>query len=155
MSEITPPAPSTATLEAAATAALGGPPTRPPGIRTQPIGGNVLRQPAARAPQPGRKAAAGSHTTGNPTFDAALPPDLAERRQKVATVRGRLSSLITHIAQEHSGLLPLIADLEDDAATLKAAEMFDPAAARKFLNDLQAIVSALSSTKPGKPEAKP
>lgn len=150
MSEITPPAPSTATLEAAASVALGGPPTRPPGLRTQPIGHNTITPPAPRA---GRAPAAGSHATGNPTFDAALPPDLAARRQSVATVRGRLSALITHIAQEHTALLPLIADLEDDAATLKSAELFDPAAARKFVNDLQAIVAALSN-KPSKGEAK-
>lgn len=136
-------------LAAAADAALGGPPARPPAMPTQKIGSaapeEVLRQSftAAAAEAQAEPAPAPAPLTGNPTFDA-MPAEVTERRAKVDLMRTRLAELIRAINGVSAELHPILADLEDDSDALKATEQFDPAAARGFLTDLTATIAKLA-----------
>lgn len=131
-------------LAAAAAEALGGPPARPP-LPTAPVSRPVNPAHAA-AKEAFTKASTvpeSAATIGNPTFDA-IPPELVQRRAKVATVRGRLSGLASLIRSEHAELGAIIADLADDAGELKRGELFDCDVAATFLADLKAVVDGLA-----------
>jgi hypothetical protein len=139
--------------------ALGGPATRPP------QGPTIVRAPKPADPlAAAREAFKSAHTTtapaaepapviGNPTFDP-VPETLQARRDKVAAVRQRVGSLILTIHREVESVGVDLADLEDDAAELKAAEAFDPAEVRTFLGSLINEIDALAHPAPKKPKAE-
>lgn len=138
--------------------ALGGPATHPP------KGPTIVRAPKPADPLASARqafeAANGGPTPaaepapviGNPTFDP-VPDTLQARRAKVAAVRQRVGSLILAIRREVESVGTDLADLEDDAAELKAAEQFDPAEVRTFLGALINEIDALAHPVPKKAKA--
>lgn len=141
----------TPALATAAAEALGGLPTRPPAVPTQPVA-MVPESPelAARReaftnfqrgsqPQPH---AVENLAIGHPTFDAPAD-EVMIRRNQVAAIRSRLGNLARTILAENAELQPLISAL--DSEVVKTAEAFDAAVARDFLAKLSQTVQALSA----------
>ena len=132
---------------AAAAAALGGVPTRPPA----PVAPD--RESIAQADA--RQAFKDANTEtpppapvliGHPTFDPA-PDALGLRREKVSIVRLRLAALARQILAENAALQPLISELDAEAEAVLTGELFNPAIARSVLASLSQTVMALAEEK--------
>jgi inactivated superfamily I helicase len=130
-------------LEAAATQALGGVPTRPPlmmAAMPAPIpeapGLAALRQAFTDSQLPPTAPA----PLGHSLFDA--PATSADRAAKVATVRSGLAELARAILSAEAALTPIIEELTKDG-TVKLAEKFQPRLAAKLLTDLKGVITEL------------
>lgn len=124
-------------LMAAAAAAMGGVPTRPPAV-----------SPVAEASglADAREAYAASHMQpapppplGSPLFDPPAP-EITDRRAAVAGIRSRLAELARGIRDAQSALEPALADLATHSRAVETEEKFSVSAARAFLAALGRVV---------------